>query len=347
MQVTYKFRLRDRHAAELNRQARAVSYVWNYCNEAQRYMVQHQREWLSWHDLQKMTAGSSKELGLHAHTIQQVCQAYDRSRRANKRAWLRFRGRKALGWVPFNRGHVSFDGEAFVFRGVRYMAMHLRNIPEGIKLGASSFNQDARGHWYLNAVVDLPVSDRAPNTRVGIDLGLKTLATLSSGLGVEMPSFYRASEACLAASQRAKKTKRIRAVHTKITNRRKDFLHKASTRIAKEYGLIVIGDVSPSQLSKTKMAKSVLDAGWSDFKRMLSYKSMRNGGAVLEVSERLSTQTCSECGARPPSRPRGIAGLSKRMWRCDDCGTDHDRDVNAARNILRIGLDTLIGGTHV
>lgn len=96
------------------------------------------------------------------------------------------------------------------------------------------------------------------------------------------------------------------------------------------------------------MAKSVLDAGWSDFKRMLSYKSIRNGGSTLEVSESLTTQVCSECGCLPPSRPKGIADLSKRVWACDDCGTEHDRDVNAARNILRIGLDALVeGARHV
>lgn len=74
-------------------------------------------------------------------------------------------------------------------------------------------------------------------------------------------------------------------------------------------------------------------------------KSIRNGGGTLEVSEYLTTQVCSTCGTLPLSRPRGIAGLSKRIWQCDDCETVHDRDQNAARNILRIGLDTLAGGT--
>lgn len=345
MQLTYKFRLRDKHVVELNRQARAVSFVWNYCNDAQRYAVQHDHKWLSWHDLQKLTAGSSKDLDLHAHTIQQVCQTYDRSRRAKKKAWLRYRGRKSLGWVPFNRGHVRFDGGVFVFRGVSYEPMHMRDIPEGATLGASSFNQDSRGRWYLNVLINVDTADHVPNTCVGIDLGLKDLATLSTGAKIEMPSFYRGSEHRLATAQRARKTKRMRAVHAKVANRRKDYLHKASAKIAKEFGLIVIGDVSPSKISRTIMAKSVLDAGWSDLKRMLTYKSIRNGGSTLEVSERLSTQTCSACGSLPPSRPRGIAGLSKRVWQCDVCEAFHDRDVNAARNILRSGLATLIGGT--
>jgi hypothetical protein len=124
-QITIKLRLRDKHAAELNRQARAVNFVWNYCNEAQRHVWRWDRR-LSKYDLQKLTAGSSKVLGIHAHTIQCVCQQYARSREQHRKPYLRFRGRKSLGWVPFNTGHVSFDGETFCFRGMRYEPMHLR-----------------------------------------------------------------------------------------------------------------------------------------------------------------------------------------------------------------------------
>ena len=182
------------------------------------------------------------------------------------------------------------------------------------------------------------------NRSVGIDLGLKELATLSTGEKIAAPRFYRRSEEARHA-QRARKTKRARAIHAKIANRRKDFLHKASTKLAKEYGLIVVGDVSPSKLAQTNMAKSVLDAGWSRFRDMLSWKlRLRSGGMLLEVSEHYTSQICSECGRLPSSRPRGIAGLGIREWTCDDCGTVHDRDVNAARNILRIGLDALAEG---
>jgi putative transposase len=343
-QLTIKLRLRDKHAAELSRQARAVNFVWNYVNEAQRHMLRWDR-WLSAFDLMRLTAGASKELDVHAHTIQRVCRAYVDARRTHRKSSLRWRGRKSLGWVPFNTGHVSFDGEYFTFRGVTYETMHLRDLlTPGIKIGAGSFNADAKGRWYINCPVEVECADRAPVARVGIDLGLKALATLSTGDKIEIPQFYRKSEQRLATVQRAHKTKRVRAIHAKIANRRKDFLHKASARLAKEYGLIVIGDVSPSRLAKTRMAKSVLDAGWASLKHQLSYKSIRNGGSVLQVSEAWTTQTCSACGTIPTSRPQGIAGLSDRMWCCDDCGTVHDRDVNAAHNILAVGLNSLIGG---
>lgn len=347
MQLTYKFRLRDKHAAELNRQARAVNYCWNFCNETQQKAVQSGRKWLTAVGLMQLTAGAGKLLDLHAHTIQKVCQQFDRSRSAKRRPWLRWRGRRSLGWVPFNTGHVTFDGETFKFRGQRYETMHLRDLPAGVKIAAGSFNQDSKGRWYINCPVEVECTDHAPLTRVGIDLGLKDLATFSDGRPpVEMPRFYRKSEAVLAAAQRARKSKRARAIHAKIANRRKDFMHKLSAQLSKEYGLIVIGDVSPSKLSQTRMAKSVLDAGWSDLRAKLLYKSIRNGGSCLEVSEHMSTQTCSSCGARPPERPKGIAGLGIRDWQCGDCGATHDRDVNAALNILRRGQASLAEGAR-
>lgn len=342
--ITIKFRLRDKHATELARQARAVNIVWNYCNETSRKAWGRDRKWLSKYDLQNLTASSSKELDLHAHTIQQVCCQFERSRNNAKRAGIRWRGRKSLGWVPFNTGHVSFDGTVFIFRKVRYEPMHMRDIPVDAKIRAGSFNQDSRGHWYINVPIEVESDAKPQMSQVGVDLGLKDLATMSDGSKIETPSFYRASEIALGTAQRARKSKRAKAIHRKVANRRNDFLHKASAALVKRNGLIVVGDVSSLKLAQTKMAKSVFDASWSDFKRMISYKALAHGGMMVEVKEHYSTQTCSHCGAMPEGRPRGIAGLRIREWVCCDCGTVHDRDVNAARNILRVGLDTLAEG---
>src|SRR5258708_1337909 len=196
MILTFKFRLRDRHSAELSRQARAVNYVWNYCNETQQKAVQSGRKWLTGYDLQKLTAGSSTELNLHAHTIQRVCHQYDYSRKLHKKAWLRWRGRKSLGWVPFNQGHVTFDGATFRFRGVHYQPMHLRDIPDGAIIHAGSFNADSRGYWYINVPIELPAEtfERSGETAVGADLGLKSLAVLSTGETMATPQHYRQAQ---------------------------------------------------------------------------------------------------------------------------------------------------------
>lgn len=341
--LTIKLRLRDKHAAELNRQARAVNFVWNYCNETSRKAWDRDRRWLSGFDLCGLSAGSSAALNLHAQSIQVICRQYASSRDKAKRAGIRWRGKKSLGWVPFNTGKVSFDGRSLKFFGVRYQPMHVdKRLVAGMKIGAGSFNQDARGRWFINLPVEVECAPAGNRQAVGVDLGLKDLATLSNGRKIEAPQFYRKNEEALATAQRARKTpKRIRNIHAKVANRRRDFLHKASAAIAKEYGVIVVGDISPSKLARTNLAKSVLDAGWSDLKRMISYKAIMHGGKMVEVSERMTSQVCSECGSLPPSRPKGIADLGKRMWVCDDCGVKHDRDVNAARNILRVGLDTL------
>jgi IS605 OrfB family transposase len=349
-QITIKLRLRDKHCVDLNRQARAVNFVWNYCNETQKHAFDTRwawkDKWLSYEILAGLTAGAAKELGLHSQTVQHVCRQYVKSRKQHKKRWLRFRGRKSLGWVPFGTGFVTFDGEAFTFRCRRYETMHLRDVLKpGVKIGVGSFNADSRGRWYINLPIEIECANSAPNTRVGIDLGLKTLARLSDGGEIEVPQFYRKSEEKLAIVQRARKApKRARNIHAKIANRRKDFLHKKSNEIAKKFGLIVVGDVSPSKLAKTNKAKSVLDAGWSGFRSLLAYKAITHGGMCLEVNEAYTTQVCAECGCI--AGPRGQAGLNERVWTCGDCGRVHSRDVNAARNILRIGLDALVEGTH-
>lgn len=344
--LVVQLRLSDKHSSELSRQARAVNFVWNYCNETQKKAARSNRKWLSAFDLMKLTSGSSRELGLHAHTIQRVCRTYADARSLQKRPWLRWRGQKSLGWIPFNTGHVTISAERLIkFRGISYKAMHWRDVlVPGSKIGVGSFNSDARGRWYVNLTIEVKCADSRFAPAVGVDLGLKSLATLSSGQTIEPPRFYRRCEQALAVAQRARKTKRARNIHAKARNRRKDFLHKAANAIVQEYGTIIVGNMNPSGLAKTTMAKSVNDAGLAGFKKMLSYKAIMHGGRFLEVSEAYSTQTCSVCGGLPLSRPRGIAGLRIREWRCDDCGAVHDRDVNAAQNILRVGLDALAAG---
>jgi IS605 OrfB family transposase len=120
-----------------------------------------------------------------------------------------------------------------------------------------------------------------------------------------------------------------------VARRRKDALHKYSRKIVDQYQNIVIGDVSSSKLAKTRMAKSVYDAGWGMLKAQLLYKGRQAGRSVRIVNERNTTRTCSSCGAL--TGPKGLSMLVVRIWMCTECGVTHDRDVNAARNILITG----------
>src|SRR5580692_9265600 len=131
-------------------------------------------------------------------------------------------------------------------------------------------------------------------------------------------------------------------LRAKIANRRKDFLHKLSTRLVKANGAVFVGNVNASALAKTRQAKSVLDAGWSAFRTMLLYKCADAGVWFEEVDEAFSTQTCSVCNSR--AGPKGRQGLGMRGWQCVVCGAIHDRDINAAHNILAAGHRRLAEG---
>ena len=215
------------------------------------------------------------------------------------------------------------------------------------ELRAGSFCEDSRGRWYLNVQVKIPelVGPVLPTSSavVGLDLGLKTCATASDGAKI-VGRFYRGLECKLGIAQRAGKKQRTRAIHAKIGNQRKDMLHKFSTTMVGANAAIFVGDVASAKLVKTKMAKSTLDAGWAMLKTMLEYKSHQAGIVFEEVNESYTTQTCSCCGIIPASGPKGRAGLGIREWVCSECNAVHDRDVNAARNILALGHQRLAGG---
>jgi putative transposase len=341
--VTYRFRLKDKHGSELHRQARSVNFVWNFCRDAQQHALKWGKKWPTGFDLQKLAAGSSRELDVHAHTIQKVCDQYAKSRDQFKKPLLRWRGRRSLGWVPFNKGHVRFDGKGFVFRGTRFDAWVTRDIAASTTFDSGSFSQDAQGHWYINLSMEIDFERSTGMDAVGVDLGLKDIATLSTGRKIEHPRWYRAIEARLAEAQRAKKKKQVKKLHAKAANQRADFLHKESLRIVREHGAIFVGNVSAKAVAQTRMSKSSLDAGWAKSKGYLEYKAIAREVLFAEVNEAWSTQTCSSCAS--VEGPKGVAGLGIRQWQCS-CGAVHDRDTNAAQNIARRGLATLAEGAH-
>jgi putative transposase len=348
MVLVYRYRVKSLSGL-LNTQSRAVNFVWNYCNDRQKDALRFHRPWHTGFDLNKLTTGSSRELGLHSGTVNAVCEQYARSRTQKKRPFLRYRSRyKSLGWVPFKGRDLKREGDAFRFAGHTFRVFNSRLLPEGKIKDGSNFAKDRQGNWFLNIVIDVEAApSRLPVRAIGIDLGLKDFATLSSGEKIEARRIYRNAEQALAVAQRAHKKRRIAAIHACIANRRKDFQHKLSARIVREFDYIAVGNVNAAGLAKTSMAKSILDAGWSSFRNMLKYKSIATGAWYEEIDESFTTQTCSSCGNLPDSRPKGIAGLGMREWQCSDCGCMHDRDQNAALNILRRGRATLVVGIPV
>ena len=341
---TLKLRIKDKHSAALASMAREVNQVWNYLNELSHRSIRERQKWLSAYDLQKYTAGYTKCEGVKigTTTVQQVCEEYATRRRQFKKARLSWRvsnpksPKYSLGWIPFKKGGAAYRDGQIRFAGLKLGLWDSYGLSK-YELRAGSISQDARGRWYLNVAVEVEVSPSAGTASVGIDLGLKECAVVSDGQRIE-GRFYRKLEADLGIAQRACKKERVKAIHAKIKNQRKDMLHKFSTKLVAGNAAIFVGNVSSAKLIKTKMAKSTLDAGWSMFKTMLEYKSHQAGIVFEEVNESYSTQTCSQCGSI--EGPKGLEGLGVREWTCS-CGPVHGRDTNAAKNILAKGLNML------
>ncbi|MGY4098217.1 RNA-guided endonuclease InsQ/TnpB family protein [Nocardia sp. R16R-3T] len=206
--------------------------------------------------------------------------------------------------------------------------------------------KDAAGRYFASFVVwagEEPL--RPSDSEVGIDVGLSSFAVLSNGKVIENPRFLRRAERRLRKAQqalsrkekgsknRAKARVRVAKAHAKVADTRRDWVHKQSTAIIRDNQAVYVEDLSVKGLARTRLAKSVHDAGWSMFTRMLEEKAQRYGRTFGKVNRWFpSTQMCSVCGALDGKKP-----LHVREWTCT-CGTVHDRDLNAAINILAAGL---------
>jgi len=353
---TLRVRVKDKHAKVLSQWAFEVNQVWNAANELTAEYGWVPIPELGYVNLQTSEFDLNKELrwirkerdlSIGAATVQSVIAQHAKSRRKSKRNKLRWRcssgSNRSLGWVPFKEAGVKLVNGQIRFCGEYFGIWDSYDLSK-YDLGTGSFSQDARGRWYFNTTVEVEVQPGLGRAAVGIDLGLKTAATGSDGIAkLDRRKITDEFAAQLGRAQRANKSKRVKSIHAKIKNSRRDALHKFSSMLTKQYGGIFVGDVSSKKLVKTRMAKSVLDTGWHMLKTQLKYKANARSVVYLEVPERNTTQTCSSCGIISASSPKGRAGLGIREWMCE-CGVTHDRDINAAKNILALGLERLAGG---
>jgi putative transposase len=205
--------------------------------------------------------------------------------------------------------------------------------------------KDVTGRYFASFVIEVNDVTLPPvDSEVGIDLGLTTFAVLSDGKCIESPRFLRQAERRLKKAQQSLSRKekgsgnRVRArvgvakAHAKVADTRRDWAHKQSTIIIRENQAVFVEDLCVKGLARTRLAKSVHDAGWGMFTRMLEEKAQRYGRYFGKVDRFFpSSRLCSQCGAIDGPKP-----LSVREWTCA-CGTIHDRDLNAARNIHAAG----------
>jgi IS605 OrfB family transposase len=218
---------------------------------------------------------------------------------------------------------------------------------------------DGAGRHHASFVVQVHEAPLSPTpAQVGIDLGLTHFVTLSTGEKVANPSWLQQRQKALRRAQqslnrrqkgsknRDKQRRKVAKLHARVADARRDFQHQLSTRLVRENQTVVTEHLNVAGLGRSHMAKSIHDAGWSSFVAMLEYKGSLSGRRVVRIDRwHPSSQLCSACGQR--TGPKGLGALKVRTWSCLACDTKHDRDVNAARNILAAGRAVAACGPDV
>jgi IS605 OrfB family transposase len=333
--ITYRFRLKDGHQAKwLKSIAGKVNHAWNLTQDLRLSHKKEKDAWLRYEELQKRISVD----GLNSQVTQNVVREYTRKCFQFKKPKLRWRtGKKNLGWIPCTNQNVKLDTTNGNFKFMRRDFRIWYSRPIIGKIMTISLNEDSRGRWYINVVCENSEQREHGERAVGIDLGCKTQIVCSDEVKYSRENLTKKYQDRMAKAQRANKKKLTKTIHAKIKNKRRDWNHKTTTEICRTSGFVAVGDISTKGLMKTRMAKSLSDASHAQIKTMLLYKAIRHGMVCKIVSEKFSTVTCSNCSAR--SGPSGLSGLGVRQWECSECGIIHDRDVNAARNILLSAQD--------
>jgi putative transposase len=362
--TTYRYRLDPTAEQErlLNQFAGARRFVWNWALNRKRQHYQQTGTTLSYNDLaaeltqMKQQPATAWLREMDSQSLQQALRDLDSAyqhffRRARngekKKGFPKFKSRKTDPPRFRIPQRVRLEGSVVSVPKIGLIKVILHRPLEGVTKGAT-FKREACGHWYISLVVEQQIAlkvDRLIQTHIGIDVGLKSLAALSSGETIENPRWYRTQMRRLRRAQKAlsRKVKGSRnrgkarivvaRLHEKIRNQRNDFLHKLSTALIRHNDLVSIEDLNVRGLAKTKLAKSVLDAGWGMFRSMLAYKAERNNTHLIVIGRFFpSSKTCSACGLI-----NADLALADRDWTCS-CGVQHDRDLNAARTIDQEGV---------
>ena len=271
---------------------------------------------------------------------------------AGRARYPRFKSRRS-------RQSAHYTRSAFTLRGgelrLAKMSAALRFVwswPDvdaaGLDPAMVIISREPDGRWYVTFTVEAAAPQRLPQTgrAIGVDLGVTHFASTSDGDTIANPRhlerkarrlarYQRRLARCQAGSaNRAKAAARVARAHRKVRHARADFLHRASTRLVRENDVIVIEDLNVAGMVRNRhLARATSDCGWGEFRRQLAYKCQRYGRRLVVIDRWYpSSKTCSACG-----RVLAYLSLSTRQWRCPSCGARHDRDTNAAQNILAAG----------
>lgn len=368
MLKAYQYRIYPNNSQKelLNKHFGACRLIYNLALEVKQQTYKVKNKNISAFDMMKQLPDLKKECGwlkeINAQSLQNAIVNLDKAYTAF------FKGGKYPNFKS-KRSKQSFSCPQKSF--IDGNKIYLIKFGDGIKIELSrefkgqiktvTISRTPTGKYYASVLVDnkmeLPIKSKIKeSTAVGIDVGIKNFVTLSNGESVDNPKYLRNSiERLKVLQSRASKKKkgnanrkkanhRVALLHEKITNQRKDFLHKLSTKIIRDNQTICVESLNVSGMVKNrKLARSISDCGWSMFFKFLKYKSEWYGKNYIEIGRfEPSSKICSECGAT-----NHALTLTDREWVCANCGTLHDRDCNAAKNIKSFALKNSRRGTPV
>jgi len=263
------------------------------------------------------------------------------------------------GSAEFTKSAFKFkDGQVYLAKSVEPLPVRWsRELPKGVEPSTVTVKLSPAGRWTVSLLVDTLIEPLPKlKNEIGIDLGITSLVALSTGEHIANPKGFKAKRAKLRRVQKALSRKqkgsnnrykarlKVAKVHAEISDARKDFLHKLTTRLVRENQTIAVEDLAVKNMVKNrKLALSISDASWGELVRQLEYKCGWYGRTFVKIDRWFpSSKRCAECGHIVDKLPLNI-----REWDCPKCKTHHDRDVNAAKNILAAGLAVTVCGANV
>ena len=295
-------------------------------------------------------------LSVHSQVLQNVNDRIDKAFQAFFRrvktgenpGYPRFRGMHRYNSFCYTQSGFAIVGQELKLSKIGSIRIKMHRPIAG-EIKTCTLRKNASGDWNVSFSCEVNVEPKTPNEEaVGIDVGLTHFAILSNGQKIANPRFFKQGEKALAKAQRKlailkkgtperrKKGKAVAKIHEKISNQRKDFCHKESRKIIDQYQFICVEDLNiKNMIEGSCFAKSIADASWNQFRQFLTYKAAEAGRKLGLVNPAYTSQDCSRCNHREAKK------LSERMHCCSLCGYTTTRDLNAAQNILALGIDGL------